>query len=143
VLTLFDATGGLISSSPWIADNNDGAGVASDLVNAFDSLLQLTGLDPTHTYALILSQWDNAAPGTGSTYIDGFSRAGQGNFTAQAFGCGGDSFCDNAANQRNGNWAVDIIGVGGVAGVPEPGSMLLLVTGIGTLALLRRRAKQA
>src|SRR5271166_7001129 len=46
VLSLFDATGGLMSSSPLTASNDDGAGVGTDLStgNAFDSLLLLTTL---------------------------------------------------------------------------------------------------
>lgn len=146
VLSLFDATGGLSAGSLLVDSNNDGAGVATDLItgNAFDSLLHLTTLNIGHTYALVLTQNDNLA--NGPTYGDGFTRTGQGNFTAGAFGCiGRNPFCDATPAQRNGSWAVDISGVGsaslngGTGAVPEPGSMLLLFTGAGALALLRRR----
>jgi len=149
ILSVFDATGGLVSSSPLIDYNYDGPGVATDGGNAFDSLLLLTALNPGGTYILILSQNDNSA--NGSTYGDGFGRSGQGNFTAGAFGCGGtDPFCDLSTAQRNGNWAVDIGGVQsatditnpGGSGVPEPGTILLLATGLSSLALLGRRRKQ-
>jgi len=149
ILSVFDATGGLVSSSPLIDNNYDGPGVATDGGNAFDSLLLLTALNPGGTYILILSQNDNSA--NGSTYGDGFGRSGQGNFTAGAFGCGGtDPFCDLSTVQRNGNWAVDIGGVQSAAditnpggsGVPEPGTILLLATGLTSLALLGRRRKQ-
>ena len=149
ILSVFDATGGLVSSSPLIDYNYDGPGVATDGGNAFDSLLLLTALNPGGTYILILSQNDNSA--NGSTYGDGFGRSGQGNFTAGAFGCGGtDPFCDLSTAQRNGNWAVDIGGVQSAAditnpggsGVPEPGTTLLLATGLTSLALLGRRRRQ-
>jgi hypothetical protein len=151
-LTVFDAgTVGLGPLSPWAGGNNDGdpAIVAVDPAtgNAFDSLLLLTGLDPTHTYALVLSENDNLSPGYSSTYGDGFSQAGQGDFTAGEQGCApGTPFCQGPfAPPRSGQWAVDILGVRDATEAgssPEPGSMLLLATGIGTLALLRRRGKQ-
>jgi hypothetical protein len=150
ILSVFDATGGLLSSSPIVDTNNDGAGVDSDPTtgNAFDSLLALNSLSAGGTYVLVLSQNDNLP---GATYGDGFSQAGAGNFTATEFGCGGTApFCDNTPAQRNGSWAVDILNVRSAADItnngggtaPEPGSMLLLCTGLGSLALLRWRGKQ-
>jgi hypothetical protein len=149
ILSVFDATGGLVASSLLVASNNDGAGVAVDPVtgNASDSLLLLNALNPGGIYALVLTQNDNTA--NGPTYGDGFSRTGQGNFTAGAFGCPGpDPFCDASTFQRNGQWAVDILGVGSAtevnAGtVPEPGTTMLLVTGLSSLVLLGRRKNKA
>jgi hypothetical protein len=69
-------------------------------------------------------------------------------FTATEFPCGGTAFCDANLAQRNGSWAVDITGVDSAtditngAAAPEPGSILLLATGLTSLALLRRRRKQ-
>jgi hypothetical protein len=107
-------------------------------------------LNPGGTYVLILSQNDNFL--NGSTYGDGFGRSGQGNFTAGAFGCGGtDPFCESPfVPNRDGHWAVDIGGVQSASditnpggdGVPEPGTTLLLATGLISLALLGRRRKQ-
>ena len=97
---------------------------------------------------MILSQNDNLA--NGPTYGDGFGRSGQGNFTAGAFGCPGTApFCDASPAQRNGHWAVDILGVGSATdvtnagAVPEPGTTLLLVTGLTSLALLGRRKNKS
>jgi len=148
ILSVFDATGGLIGTSLLVDSNNDGAGVATDpsTGNAFDSLLLLSALNPGGTYALVLSQNDNSA--NGPTYGDGFNRAGQGNFTPSisAFPCGftGVSFCDVSGSQRTGNWAVDITGVGSALDTtaPEPGSIGFLATGIASLALIGRRRKQ-
>ena len=62
ILSVFDATGGLVSSSLLVGTNNDGAGVATDPTtgNAFDSLLALNSLSAGGTYVLVLSQNDNA-----------------------------------------------------------------------------------
>jgi hypothetical protein len=146
ILSVFDATGGLTAGSLLLADNNDGAGVPTDLGNGFDSLLSIPGLSVGGTYAVVLSQNDNAA--NGPVFGSGFVRDGQGNFTPGAFGCLGTSFCDSSANQRNGNWEVDILGVGsatiqGAAATPEPTSLLLSAAGIAGLVLRRRRVAQS
>jgi hypothetical protein len=147
VLTVFDC--GIVcglDSSTYVDSNNDGTGVATDPVtgNAYDSLLVLGGLDPTHMYALVLSENDNTY--IGPTFGDGFSQSGRGNFTSVENGCGdGNPFCESPfVSPRTGQWAVDILDVGGAtdAAAPEPGSMLLLLTGIGAVALLRRQVKQ-
>jgi hypothetical protein len=153
ILSVFDATGGLVSSSVLLGSNNDDPGAATDPTTGYasDSLLALSSLNPGGTYVLVLSQNDNSPMGT--TYGDGFSQTGMGNFTAAEFGCGGSApFCQSPFfPQRDGNWAVDISGVdsatditnNGGGAVPEPGSMLLLATGLTSLMLLRRRGKQA
>ena len=150
VLTVFDATGGSVPASPFVDSNNDGATVATDPTtgNASDSLLILTALNPGGTYLLVLTENDNFS--SGPTFGDGFSHAGQGNFTAGEFGClTAAPFCDQSGLPRDGNWAVDITGVGSASvfptttATPEPASTLLLMTGIAGMALLRRRGKRA
>jgi hypothetical protein len=150
ILSVFDATGGLVASSLLVDSNNDGTGVDTDPVtgSASDSLLLLNALNPGGIYALILTQNDNTA--NGPDYGSGFNRDGQGNFTAGAFGCPGtDPFCDPAILQRNGQWAVDILGVDdatevtGAGTVPEPGTTLLLFTGLSSLVLLGRRKRRS
>jgi PEP-CTERM motif len=130
-----------------VATNNDGAGVATDVStgNAFDSFLNLTTL-AGNTYVLVLSQSDNLP--NSPDFGGGFSQQGNGNFTPGEFGCVGVSFCDASAAQRNGSWAVDILGVGtasdvSTSSVPEPGSMMPLGAGIACLAFLGRRKKSA
>ena len=142
ILSVFAVNGGVIGT--LIGSNNDGAGVPVDPAtgNAFDSLLALSTLTAGQTYAVILSQNDNAA--NGPTFADGFLEAGNGNFTA-AFGCGGPAFCDVTPSQRTGFWAVDILGAGAATDIsmPEPGSFLLLGAGIVAMAFHRRRSRQA
>jgi hypothetical protein len=146
-LSLFDANGGLLPSSALIGSNNDGAGVAADPTteSPFDSLLAMNNLLPGGTYVVVLSQNGNLP---GGTYGDGFGQSGMGNFTAGEFGCSGpDPFCDPNGAQRNGSWAVDILGVDSAADItggsaPEPASMLLLGAGLAGIALLGRHGKQ-
>ncbi len=152
ILSIFDATGGLTASSTLITQNDNGplcplgspACVNIDPASgaAFDSLLTLTGLNAGGTYAVVLSQGGN--PANGPNYGAGFLQAGAGNFTASLYPCGGTSFCDSNLAQRNGQWAVDIVGVGTAAdvtggGVPEPGSLFLLGSGLAAAGLLRRK----
>jgi hypothetical protein len=145
-LSIFDITGGLSASSILIDTNNDGAGVAIDPVtgSGLDSLLTLTTLSAGSTYALVLSQSGNdPGPDFGSS----FPQAGNPTFTS-SFGCGGSMFCDITPAQRNGNWAVDITGVRTAVDtsgptVPEPSPAFLFAAGIGGIALLRRRRRQA
>jgi hypothetical protein len=147
ILSVFNATGGLTSTSPLVTFDFSGCTVGNvnpATGNAFDCSLNLTTLNPGDTYVVVLSEVDNAP--SGGTFGDGFNEAGKGNFTAALNGClATGPFCDPGGLQNDtGNWAVDIDGVGSASditggGVPEPSSTLLFGAGIGVLALLRRR----
>ncbi|MBS1859755.1 MAG: PEP-CTERM sorting domain-containing protein [Acidobacteria bacterium] len=151
ILTVFDATGGLSASSLLIGQNNDGPTCPTGAPNcvsadvntgmALDSLLTLTGLNVGGTYAVVLTQADNSA--IGPNYGAGFTEAGQGNFTSSLYPCGQAGFCDAGLNARNGNWAVDITGVTSAAasGVPEPGTVFFLTSGLAGLGWLRRKRR--
>jgi hypothetical protein len=147
VLSLFDATGGLNSSSNLVAFTDStgcGGGVNQDpaTLSCFDEKLVLTTLLPGNTYALVLTQSDNLP--VGPTYGDGFSQDGNGNFTPSEFGCAANSFCDAniPSSARTGNWALDILGVRSAEGptsVPEPGGPWMPAGGAGGLVLLAIR----
>jgi hypothetical protein len=144
-LSLFDSSGTLV------ATDYDGPGGNTDPNTgyALDSLLAISTLTPGATYTLILTENNNEPVGSlppGSSYSDIFTEAGQGDFTATEFPCGGTAFCDSYYDQRNGNWALDISGVASAVdtsagSTPEPGSILLLSTGLASLALRRRSGK--
>jgi hypothetical protein len=134
-LSLYNSSGNLLQS----VDNfNPPCGpVATDSVTGacFDSFIsQSLGMG---TYTLILSQSDNGPAGT--TLADGFTNTGNPTFTA-GFGCSNGQFCDSTTDNRTGNWAVDIDNVTSVpTGVPEPGTVVLLASGLAAMVALRRR----
>jgi hypothetical protein len=136
MLSLFLTTG----NQDLIALNNDGSCPPLSLDPAtngcFDSEISL--FLPAGTYRLVLSQSDNSA--LGPFFSDGFLRTGQGNFTGPAFLGSNGSFIDITGAQRTGAWAVDLIGVDFAVAVPEPSTYVLLLSGIGAMAALRRRS---
>ena len=141
-LAIFDSTGNLLAS----VDNGSCGQVETDPSTAacLDSFISISL--PAGTYTLVLSESDNQPALT--TLADGYTRTGQGDFTGSAFGCSNGVFCDVTGASRTGNWAVDIDDVdsasqvGGVTGVPEPGSMLLCATSLAGIIGLRRRRQQ-
>ncbi len=148
VLTLFNS-GGM-----FLADNDEGAGIATDPTTgeAFDARIT-TNLTPG-SYIVALTQFDNFAAGDLAT---GFVEAGHPHFTADptfttGAPCPGDLFRDissTAGRCRNGNWAVDFLNVASVtarspSSVPEPNAALLLGSGlIGLGFVLRRRVHRS
>jgi hypothetical protein len=94
------------------------------------------------TYTLALAVDDNRPIDT--FVADGFFDDGNPGFTCQEAGTTG-SFCDLTTalgTSRTGAYAIAITGAdstSGPASSPEPGSMVLLLSGGGLMVLLRRR----
>jgi hypothetical protein len=137
VISLFDGTGLLIGL------NNDGAcpPLNTDPASGacFDALLHLVALQPG-AYTVVISESDNLP--NGPTFADDFSRAGQGNFTCPSFVGTPGPFCDVFGNQRNGNYALDIIFTTPVS-VPEPPLESLLGVALVAFGLTRYRTRRA
>src|SRR5438552_3213354 len=131
-----------------LIQNDNGVGVATDPATsrAWDSL-QTINL-PAGNYTLALTESNNFAVGPSLT--NGFTRQGQGNFTGSRDArCLSGQFVDasnvSPGDCRDGNWAVDILNVtsaqrvGGATPVPEPASILLMISGFAGIALKIRR----
>lgn len=140
VLSLFDDSGTLIASGD---DGDDNVAADAGTGQRWDAFLE-TFLTPGN-YQFSIMQYDNFA--IGPALSDGFFRTGQGNFTAD-FGCGAAAFCDISGatpfDQRNGNWAFDVLNVNPstVSAIPEPETYAMLLGGLGLLAFTTRRRKQ-
>jgi hypothetical protein len=144
ILALFNATTGALT-----AQNDDGTfpQVPMDITGqAFDTLLSSSLAAGNYTVAVM--QYDNFA--VGPDLSNGFVKQGQGNFTASfdarctqgRFVDVSDSFPNDC---RDSHWAFDILNVSSatvVPGVPEPGSLVLLGTGILGLGIARFRNRQ-
>ncbi len=145
ILALFDSAGHLINQ------NDDGHGVVpfdSATGNDWDTYLQST-LAPGN-YVVSVMEYDNFA--NGPNLANGFSRDGQGNFTA-AFACGAAAFCDVGAHSRTNQWAFDILNVsdavladrvpGNVSAVPIPAALPLLMSALAWLGFFGYRRRGA
>ncbi len=152
VVTIYDATGGVGPSDPFVDQQTGGAGcptVAADpsTGSCLDVLLPETTLTPGDTYLVVITQSGNTA--NGATYGDGFSEDGQGNYTPSFYGCSASAFCDptDPLDARTGNWELDILGATSASefsSAPEPSyGMPMLAAGLGALLWRRRRLAQS
>ncbi len=155
ILALFDAAGNLIDQ------NDDGdsscfsgaealvpgidAGNADPHTGATWDTCLSSLLDPG-TYTVAVMQYDNFA--NGPTLADGFTRSGEGNFTATNTECTQGQFCDVSATpvftNRTNFWAFDVLNVQEASVVepeptPEPATLALVGAGFALLGVRRRR----
>jgi hypothetical protein len=142
----FDTTVSLfnLSTGALLGFNDDGS-VPPLTINpvtgfAGDSLLTLSLA--AGTYQVALTEFDNVPNGNFSA---GFFEQGKGNFTPSLTGCPGTAFCAVSLSapgfsQRNGNWALDILGATQIIALtPEPTSLMLFAFGLAGLGFLRKR----
>jgi hypothetical protein len=142
-LAVFDAAGNLID----VNDDDLTGHVNTDPVTglAFDVYLDLGSL-PAGAYTAALSQYDNKA--RGPNLSDGFLENGNENFTQKFSGGKPGFFYDATGNQRNGNWAFDILGATSAGGpppppgVPDKGTSLILLS-LGSVSLIWARLGSA
>ena len=145
ILALFDSAGN------YLAENDDGTGVATDVSTGLAADARLTANLGAGSYIVALTQYDNFV--IGSTLSSGFYETGFPNFTADpsfATGgaCPGNMFRDISGTSgrcRSGNWTVDFVNVAGVtpaAAVPEPAALVLTGFGLGALLASRIRNRK-
>src|SRR5258708_3115248 len=122
LVSLFDSAG------DFLAFNNDGScvqvGTDATTLNCFDAYLPLV-LD-AGSYTLALTENDNLA--IGPTFADGFTQAGNGNFTCAEFMGTPGGFCDASPSRRSNAWALDITtptNIPSTEPVPEPSTYTL------------------
>lgn len=132
VLTLFDGAGN------FLVMNDDGpcgtVGTDPTTLNCFDSYLSL---DLTAgSYILALTENDNLA--IGPTLSDSFTQVGNGDFTCPEFLGTPGAFCDASPSQRDSAWALDVT-TPETSPVPEPGSEVLVLSGISLFFALRKK----
>lgn len=104
------------------------------------------------SYTLTLVQTGNLPVGFpgAANLSNGFTQAGQPNYTRDILGYGPNDFFNGAggSDPRNGNWALHLIGISsysipGGAPIPEPASLTLLALGAGLCGLrFRRQARR-
>lgn len=141
ILALFDSMGVLIAQQDDDPDDNGVCDGSSDpnTGRCFDTFF--TQLLAAGDYRVAIAQYNNFA--NGPDFSDGFSRQGEGNFTA-GLGCSNGSFCDTNANNRTNAWAFDILNAGQATqvSVPEPVSLLLMGSGLLGIVVLRKKREE-
>jgi len=133
VLNLFDGTGNNVQTDAGSSHTCPGAGGSF----CWDAFLSYPGAAAGHC-TLMLSQDGNDSLGQLS---DSFSMTGQPNYTGQCIGSSSATFVQIDGAQRTGRWALDVSVPNGASVVPEPDAATLLVAGLATVGLARRRQR--
>ncbi len=90
------------------------------------------------SYIVTLMQYNNFA--NGPDLSDGFEQEpGRATFTAGEWPAAQSMFCDSDGNQRNGNWALDILNVNAATPVPLPAALPLFAFGVAAVGFAARR----
>lgn len=142
ILALFDSTGLLIGQN-----DDGGSNVSTDLSNRNYDTFFTVNLGPG-SYTVAVMVFDNFS--VGPNLSDGFTRTGQGNFTATFASptlCPDRRFCDVSESpnytQRNGTWAFDILNVESadiISQIPEPSTWSMIgLAGLALAGVRRRR----
>lgn len=133
VLTLFQDGVGLLQ----VAQGN-AACVPTAGAFCWDATLTLSGVNAGH-YTLVLSQDGNNA--LGQSLAEGYSQAGTPDYTSVYNGSAGARFIQVDGAQRSAHFALEISAPLSPA-VPEPGTTLMLLAGLGGLGMARHRARR-
>ena len=125
ILALFDSSGLLVNQN-----DDGGSNVAADSVTGAHYDTFLSSLLGAGTYTVSVMAYSNFA--TGPNLSNGFSNTG--------------NFVDATGNQRNNQWAFDILNVNGATqggAVPEPATWAMMLVGFGAagVSLRYRRRK--
>jgi hypothetical protein len=137
MLYVFDSSGAIL------AFNDDGIGVPADPDTGATFDAMLSQVLPAGSYTVALIQFNNFA--VGPNLSNGFVETGNPSFTGLLGGCSNGQFCDTSGvspfDNRSNEWALDILDVDAAVAIPEPGTLLLLGSGVAGFALFRRSPK--
>jgi hypothetical protein len=147
ILTVFDNAGNYLFENDGAA-TNDCVNNAMDIATGacWDARLSWNSLAGLQ-YIVALTEDDNRSRGTGFTLSDPFTEQGNGDFTGEPpFGpATGGAFLLSSGAQRTNEWAVTFQSADPTltaSAIPEPSTVVLLLTGAGLIAIGRRRTRK-
>ncbi len=125
LFTLFDSDGRTL-----VRDDDGGIG--------FDSMISM--FLGAGTYSLVISQFSNDV--IGSNLANGYEQDGLAGLSfTTVHGCSQGEFCDVGADNRTGNWAVELSADLLLPAVPVPASLPLMLAGLAGFGVMRRKKK--